>query len=392
MKLAIVITHPIQYYAPLFKLLTARGNIQLKVFYTWERGAEKFDVGFGKSFDWDIPLLEGYDHTFVSNKGNRKKGFWDVHNPSLNTEIAFWKPDAVLVYGWNYRSHLRAMRHFSGKATVLFRGDSTLLDKGHGTKELLRRSLLKWIYKPVDIALYVGSNNKEYFREYGLQENQLMFAPHSIDNDRFTNETPAHIDYRGELLRSLSIPAQAKKILFTGKFQSKKNPVLLMKAFLQLNDPGVHLLMVGNGEQEQQLKELAADHPNIHFLPFQNQSMMPAVYRLGDVFCLPSQGPGETWGLAVNEAMACGKAILVSDKTGCAIDLVKNGENGYIFESNNLQDLTSKLKALLAADYANMGKESLKIIKDWSFERQAQCIEDALFSKRVFSDQGPTNP
>jgi hypothetical protein len=97
MKLAIVITHPIQYYAPLFKLLAARGNIDCKIFYTWERGAEKFDVGFGKSFDWDIPLLEGYNYTFVSNDGNMKKGFWDVKNPRLNKEIQSWKPDAVLV-------------------------------------------------------------------------------------------------------------------------------------------------------------------------------------------------------------------------------------------------------------------------------------------------------
>src|SRR5215207_1918460 len=100
MKLAVIITHPIQYYAPLFKLLTERGKIKLKVFYTWERGAEKFDVGFGKAFDWDIPLLEGYEYTFVSNKGNQKKGFWNVKNPGLIREIKDWGPQAILVYGW----------------------------------------------------------------------------------------------------------------------------------------------------------------------------------------------------------------------------------------------------------------------------------------------------
>lgn len=378
MKLAIVITHPIQYYAPLFKLLTARGKIALKVFYTWERGAEKFDVGFGKSFDWDIPLLEGYNYTFVSNNGNTGKGFWDVKNPALTREIAAWKPDAVLVYGWNYRSHLRAMRYFSGKATVLFRGDSTLLDKGSGIKELLRSKLLRWIYKPVDIALYVGTNNKKYFLEYGLKENQLVFAPHSIDNDRFLSETDAHRDYREQIIRSLGIPPHAKKILFTGKLQPKKNPALLLRAFTRLNEADAHLIIVGDGEQEQQLKEMAKGQRNIHFLPFQNQAMMPAIYRLGDIFCMPSQGPGETWGLAINEAMACGKAILASDKTGGAIDLVQDGVNGYIFESNNVHDLLQKLKAMLSGDYVLMGKRSQEVIAGWSLERQAQAIEQAL--------------
>lgn len=378
MKLAIVITHPIQYYAPMFRLLTERGNITLKVFYTWERGAEKFDVGFGKSFEWDIPLLEGYDHTFISNNGNMKKGFRDVKNPRLTHEIAAWKPDAVLVYGWNYRSHLRAMRHFRGKAKVMFRGDSTLLDESGGIKGMLKKKILKWVYKPVDIALYVGAHNKRYFLEYGLKEHQLIFAPHSIDNQRFITETQAHIDYREQLLETLRIPPHAKKILFTGKLQSKKNPALLIQAVMQMNDPDVHLVMVGDGEQEQLLKNISARHENIHFLPFQNQSMMPAVYRLGDIFCLPSQGPGETWGLALNEAMACGKAVLASDKTGGAIDLIKNGVNGYIFESNNLQDLVNKLMTMISGDYAAMGRRSQQMIEAWSFERQAEAIEAAV--------------
>ncbi|MGB8193511.1 MAG: glycosyltransferase family 4 protein [Chitinophagaceae bacterium] len=377
MKLAVIITHPIQYYAPLFKLLTARGKIQLKVFYTWERGAEKFDVGFGKAFDWDIPLLEGYDYSFVSNKGNLKKGFFDVKNPDLIRELTDWDPQAILVYGWNYLSHLRVMRYFQRKAIMLFRGDSTLLDEQQGMKKKLRSIFLKWIYKPVNKALYVGTNNKVYFLAYGLKEKELFFAPHSVDNDRFLNENDEQRAYGQQLLQSLGVPQHAKKILFTGKLQPKKNPVLLLQAFLQLNLADTHLIFVGDGEQETELKNMAASHANIHFLPFQNQSMMPTIYRLGDVFCLPSQGPGETWGLGINEAMACGKAIVASDKVGGAIDLVKDGVNGYVFESGNVQQLAEKLKLALN-DHEAMGKRSQEMIADWSLERQAECIEKAL--------------
>src|SRR4051812_28847575 len=123
-KLVIITTHPIQYNAPVFRLLTERKKLLVKVFYTWEKGAERFDEGFGKSFKWDIPLLDGYEYTFVSNNGDHKKGFWDVKNPTLIEEVEKWNPDAVLIYGWNYRSHLKAMRHFKGKIKVFFRGDS----------------------------------------------------------------------------------------------------------------------------------------------------------------------------------------------------------------------------------------------------------------------------
>ena len=66
---------------------------------------------------------------------------------------------------------------------------------------------------------------------------------------------------------------------------------------------------------------------------------MPIVYRLGDVFVLPSKGPIETWGLSVNEAMACSRAIIVSDRCGCGVDLVKEGINGYIFKRKSVKDL-----------------------------------------------------
>jgi hypothetical protein len=97
-KLAIVTTHPIQYYAPLFRLLHKQGIVAIKVFYTYEKVEQVFDDGFGKSFSWDIPLLDGYEYSFVSNNGNTNKGFWDVTNPTLNKEIQQW--GATVYWFW----------------------------------------------------------------------------------------------------------------------------------------------------------------------------------------------------------------------------------------------------------------------------------------------------
>jgi glycosyltransferase involved in cell wall biosynthesis len=104
------------------------------------------------------------------------------------------------------------------------------------------------------------------------------------------------------------------------------------------------------------------------------------VYQACDLFCLPSKGPGETWGLAVNEAMACSKAILVSDKCGCAIDLVKIGENGAIFKSGSLADLTACLKKLTANKelLISYGKVSNSIINSFSFLNISKAIESKL--------------
>ncbi len=372
-KLAIIITHPIQYYSPLFKLLAERNKIRIKVFYTWEQSQEKvYDKKFGKEIKWDIPLLEGYDYTFVKNvsKNPGSGTFKGVINPTLNKEIENWNADAILVFGWNHHSHFKAMRYFKGKIPVYFRGDSTLIDEAAGIRTILRRIWLKFIYRYIDFAFYVGTNNKDYFLKHGLKKNQLIFAPHAIDNDRFEDNNKAYQKQAAILRKKLKISEKDIVFLFAGKFEPKKNPLLLIEAAKLF--PQYKFLFIGNGILEQEMKQNAGK--NVAFLPFQNQSQMPAVYRVGDIFVLPSKGPGETWGLVVNEAMACGKAILVSDRVGCAVDLVENNKNGLVFKSNNINDLKEKINQI-AEEYEKSGKISAQIIKNWSFEKVVTAVE-----------------
>ncbi|HTE02430.1 MAG TPA: glycosyltransferase family 4 protein [Mucilaginibacter sp.] len=382
MRLAIITTHPIQYYAPVFKLLDQRKKIEINVFYTWGEGAlNKYDPGFDKIVAWDIPLLDGYPYTWVQNTAADPGShhFKGIVNPGLIAQVKEFKPDAILVFGWAYHSHLKAFRHFKNKVPIWFRGDSTLLDEKKGIKNLLRSLYLKWVYRHIDHAFYVGANNKAYFEKYGLKKSQLSFAPHAIDNERFA----ANRDTEAALLRKeLSVKADELLLLFAGKLEDKKSPLLLADAFIHLNQTGTHLLFVGNGALEAELKLKAKDVANIHFVDFRNQGDMPVLYQACDLFCLPSKGPGESWGLAVNEAMACGKAVLVSDKVGCAIDLVRERYNGMIFKSDDVQDLTDCLKALtqsksLLEDY---GRHSELMIKDWNFEKIAAAIENKMMN------------
>ena len=183
-KLAIVCTHPIQYHAPVFRALTDMGGLDLRVFYTWSQAATDsvFDKGFGTQLKWDIPLLEGYRHQFVRNVSKRPgpDRFGGLKTPTLTREIEAWQPDAVLVYTWSSASHLQALRHFKGRLPVLFRGDSTILDRRAWWRAALRRMFLSWVYRHVDVAIAVGSNNRDYFVWCGLPSARIALAPHHV--------------------------------------------------------------------------------------------------------------------------------------------------------------------------------------------------------------------
>ncbi|MDQ0640917.1 glycosyltransferase involved in cell wall biosynthesis [Pedobacter sp. W3I1] len=379
-RLAIVISHPIQYYSPLFQRLSKKCN--LKVFYTLGKSDNHYDVDFQKEIKWDIPLLESYEYSFLENQA-KKPGynhFLGIVNSNLISEIQAFNPNVILFFGWSYYSHLKAIRHFKNKIPIWFRGDSNLIDDQHLLKKTLRKILLRWVYNAVDKAFYVGKANKAYFKENGLKENQLAFAPHSIDNERFKTD---HYAAAFALRTKFGLGNNDILILFAGKFEAKKNPTLLMKAFLEIDNPTIHLAFVGNGKLEYELK---ADSKNsrssnrIHFLDFQNQTTMPSIYQACDLFCLPSQGPSETWGLAVNEAMAAGKAVLVSNKVGSYQDLVKEGYNGYVFQSQSLNSLKEKLILLSnLPKLRNFGQNSSEIIASWSFEDQAEKLIKHLY-------------
>lgn len=379
-KLAIITSHPIQYYAPFFAVMAKDASILLMVYYTLGKSIIE-DVGFNQDINWDLPLLKGYDYTFLENTAKipGSHHYSGIVNPGLIASIENFSPDVLLVYGWSYQSHLKAIKHFSTKIPIWFRGDSTLLDKQSYWKKITRKIVLSYIYKHINKAFYVGTSNYEYFNYYGLKPKQLTFAPHAVDNLRFGENRSGEA---AEIRERFNIRSDEILILFAGKFENKKNPLLLLNSFKDLNQSNVHLLFVGSGKLDYQLKLAASklDNRRIHFMGFMNQTEIPAVYQACDIFCLPSQGPGETWGLAVNEAMASAKAILISDKVGCAADLIINGHNGYIFKSGNANDLSEKLNLLCQNRKAlkQMGQASMDIIGKWNFQAQAESFKFEL--------------
>lgn len=381
-RLAIITSHPIQYNAPLFSLLEARSEIQLKVFYTWGEGVlkKKFDPGFGKEIKWDIPLTSGYEHEFLENIANDPGShhFSGIDNPSIIKKIESWKPDALLLYGWSFKSHLKVLRYFNRKIPIFFRGDSTLLNEGNSFKSIIRKIFLSWVYKNVDVALYVGTHNKNYYLKFGLKKKQLLFAPHAVDNNRFKIQSLNQQIFVHQEKERLHIGEEDIVFLYAGKLDDNKNIAVLVAAFIKIQVPITHLIIAGNGVNEFELKRMVSNYSNIHFKDFVNQQEMPSLYGLCDVFVLPSKT--ETWGLGINEAMSCGKAVIASTGCGASIDLIEEGINGFTFPPANVDALANCMKFFVKhkQQAIEMGKHSLKKINDWSFEKISLTIEDLM--------------
>ncbi len=338
-RLAIIVSHPIQYYAPLYQRLARRPDLEIKVFFTWHAGqAAVEDHGFKMPVAWDIPLTEGYEFELVPNVSSKPgtDHFWGLRNPSLFHLVTAWRPDLVHITGWAWLSHLLALRacHQRGIRTI-FRGDSHLLDSDQrGFRWQAKRALLRRVYSWPSGFLVVGKANRAYYEALGVGSDRLFSCPHSIDVGRFAEPAEVYDQEVANWRQQLGIAPDQRVFLFAGKLERKKQPIALVNAVLALADPSIVLILVGSGELEPEIRALATANPeHIRVLPFQNQSRMPVVYRLGDVFVLPSKS-GETWGLAVNEALACGRPVLVSDRVGCAADVV-DSSCGRVFAWND---------------------------------------------------------
>jgi glycosyltransferase involved in cell wall biosynthesis len=371
-RLAIIVSHPIQYYAPLHQRLARRDDLAIKVFFTWHDGRTAVeDHGFGLPVAWDLPLTAGYDFELVPNAA-RDAGthhFFGLRNPSLVERVMAWRPDVVHVTGWGWLSHLAALHALHRrKMPILFRGDSHLLDAAPAwpharMKQMLLRRVLSW---PAAF-LVVGEANRNYYRAFGVDAERLYPCPHSIDVGRFA-QTAGPLEREAAGWRQqLEIPDDRCVVLFAGKFERRKRPLELMRAVLALPDRRVMSIMLGGGELEHEVKALAARAPDrFRVLPFQNQGQMPLAYRLADLFVLPS-AYGETWGLAVNEALACGRPVLVSDRVGCAADVVDES-CGAVFASDEPRALGAALEAMTARrdQLRDMGRAAAR--RAWAFD------------------------
>lgn len=385
-RLAVVVSHPIQYYSPWFRHLAQQSDLILQVFYLWDFGiTTRHDPGFGHALQWDIPLLEGYAHVFVSNRAvNPGSHHWrGLNNPGLVEAVLAWQPDALLLFGYAYRSHLTLLLDPRlWRLPILHRGDSHALCPRRGLRPQLTRLLRRLLFRRFAAVLAVGQANAAWLAGSGVPTDRIVIAPHAVDNARFRSAHAAAAVEAAQQRDALGIPATAPVVLFAGKFEAKKRPLDLLLAFAALGHPTARLVFVGAGVLDAELRHQAARlaPERVILLGFQNQSAMPGIYALGDLLVLPSYGPGETWGLCVNEAMNLARPAIVSSHVGCGPDLVLPGRTGWIFPAGDSAALTAVLADALADPQRlrAMGEAAQAHVGQFSYARASQGLRQAL--------------
>jgi glycosyltransferase involved in cell wall biosynthesis len=386
MKVAVLNTHPIQYFSPLYKRLTVDDSIDLTVYYCEMIGLETFfDEGFKKQISWDIPLVEGFKHKFLKNywKKGDLKGFFSLINPSILSELLKNRYDAIIIHGTSHFTLVLAILFSKLIGTKVFiRKASHTLTKVHHHRSKTKKWLTEMLIRMCNGCLAVGKLNRIYYQTLGIADEMIFLVPNAVDNDRFIAASTMSKDEIIQLKSHHGIDPELPTILFVSRFLESKRAIDLLQAYKLLEKKGIqaNLLLIGSGEDEQNIRNYVNTEKlkNVHLLGFINQLEMPKYYGISDVFVLPSED--ETWGLVINEAMCAGLPVVTSDRVGAAYDLIKNRGTGFIHGVGDYEQLATYLEKLLvdAELRSSMGKQSLKVISDWDLDGSVSGIKKAI--------------
>jgi glycosyltransferase involved in cell wall biosynthesis len=386
-RIAFINTHPIQYFAPLYAYLNATEDLSIVALYLSDysvRGAQ--DHSFGQVVKWDVDLLSGYEARFVAGAELREeaRGFSSMVAPQLWNDVRAGDFDALVVHGHTPVAMLIGIAAAKAMRIAVFMRCETHLGLHRSAlRAALRKPIIRLLYGRLSGVLAIGSANAAFYRAMGIPERRIFWMPYTVDNDRFSTASQVSAAERVELRASYGVLDNRPILLYAGKFQPRKRPTDLLRAAAVLAREKIafHVVMVGSGEMESELRALSDQiGAGIHFTGFVNQSALPRVYAACDAFVLPSDN--EPWGLAVNEAMCAGLPIVASAEIGCAPDLVRHDVNGRTFAAGDIDGLVNALRPLLSdvKKRRQMAAASREIISRWSYSECLDGLRKALTS------------
>lgn len=390
-KLAIIVSHPIQHFAPVYQLLGNSDHIELVVFYYSGAGAkEHFDRDFGVKYRWDIDLLNGYRSKILKpNEPVSGIGFWAMDCPTLTENLNKENPNVVLVYGYASRLQWRAWNWArKNKKKLLYFSDSTLEGYQRSLwKQIIKAVPVRRFFKAIDIFLAVGDNNIEYLKHYGASKSRIRRCPLSVDLKRFQAIKAEDIpNLRQSLRLQYKIEQDVFVVLFSGKLIPRKRPMDLLEASIALRKSGrnVVAVFVGAGELMSSLKE-EIEHSKMpesaRFLGFVNQQDIVGLQYAADAFAMTSEKDPHP--LVVTEAAACGLPIISSDRVGCVgpTDTVQEGINAVVYPCGDIESLKSSIERLMESPQKRrkMSQASLRIAETQDISVAAAVIEKTVF-------------
>lgn len=387
-RVAFVTSHPIQYQVPVFRFLAERSDLEFETIFAMLPDAAKQGDGFGVEFEWDIPLLEGFQYHVLQNRSKMPSvtSFKGCDTPDIGRIFRERKYDIVFVNGWVVKTCLQAL--WACKMLGLPIG--VRCEANHlRPRAWWKRALQRQLVRRFDAFLPIGNANREFYASYGISAERMFSSPYCVDNNRFAKAATKAQEQRDSIRDHWRIPRDSCCFLYCGKFESKKHPLQLIESFLNSNfrQSNSRLLMVGDGELRHSCEALVraklgntfvASESPVVFAGFLNQSQIVDAYIASDMLLMPSNH-GETWGLVVNEAFSCGRPAIVSSLVGCSKDLILEGHTGHIFPYGDWDRLTELISncSLSLAKLEKMGNNAREHIVSYGPIKAADGIANA---------------
>jgi len=384
MSLVVISTHPIQYQAPVYRSLQTQFGVSTTVIYGSDFSVSGYrDREFGTKFAWDTDLLSGYTPMFLSRvAAGGAASAETVTAKGISAVLRQLNPSAILLLGYRFRFDLRVF--FAGRRTgapLLFRAEAADHNRQRSkAKQLIRDTFLRGYYRQFERILYIGQNAFRHYQRLGCRDEQLIFSPYCVDTTVFKVSDDDRISLRESTRAEYGIASNSIVILFSGKLVPRKAPQLLIEAVQHLPaqpKEKITLVFLGDGELRPSLEQAEGSNAAVRFVGFQNQTRLSSFYHAADMLVMPSLAE-ETWGLVVNEALHHGLPCLVSDRVGCAPDLIKAGVTGEIFAAGS----SSALAEAIQRGLAMIGKEETRqacrtLIDNYRVEKAAEGIAQA---------------
>ena len=360
--------------------MAAHPKLDIYVAYCSLQGAEQgLDEDFGRQVKWDVPLLDGYSWTVVRNRSPRPAlgRFWGLVNTGLWSMIRKGNYDAILIYtGYRYVSFWIALLAAKLAGVPIFFGtDASSIQPRQGAwwKLPIKSFIVSRIYRLGDGLWSTSLAGREYLKSLRVPEERIEVIPLVVDND-WWRARAAEAD-REAIRKDWEVPEDSPVVLFCAKLQPWKRPMDILRAFAQADVPDAHLVFAGTGSLAKPLQVEAEQFgiaDRVHFIGFQNQSQLPAVYRSADLFVLPSEY--DPCPAVVCEAMLCGLPVLLSDQIRGRFELIQPGQTGFTFPCGNVAALADLLRELLIERnrLASMGIAARQQMENFSPERNVR--------------------
>lgn len=383
-RIAIIISHPIQHFCPQYVSFAKKKQLEIKVFFGSALGHLKYnDENFKQEISWNNLNLDQFPHVFLNGETVLQPNK-DLDAPSLESELRIFQPNIIITYGYFQKLQRRA-HHWAVKnrTPLVYVSDSELRHERNRLKESFKKIFIKKYFSKIDFFLSMGNANEDYYRHFGVKDNQIIRMHYPIDQDYYEDRYYHKNILRSKIRSLYEIAPEEVVLIVVGKLVSWKNQDHIIDAMKLLEDKDVllHLFIIGSGEKSQEWKDRAAalKRSKVYFTGFVNIEALPEYYAAADVYIHPASM--EPHSVAISEAIYMGTPVIISDLCGSygAEDDVQEGMNGYVYPFGNIQSLATKIDLLLdTGKRKSFGEYSHQIAVSFQDRSHVKALDELI--------------